>query len=238
MAANNAASRLLNLLLAAKQIKADSPTIAAWRSLLDASKDGARFLDRMGKVMAMPREIEQAFETHLLDHTPTRYISNQMYAAFVSQRMDGNSMWNSFMQNVDEHLINYLRMASALLESTQRTESISSDRLVELRNSFDEIRKQVWESDLPPRLKASILGHLSAIIAALEDYFLTGAEPVLERIEAMCGKAAVDEEYKGFLRDHELGQRLRDCLSAAADVVTVAVGIPMLSQSYNLLQQF
>jgi len=132
--------------------------------------------------------------------------------------------------------MNYLALASTLLETQIKTKRLEESEIEELRKSFVELLDHVRASELPPRLKSYVVLQLHELISSLDDYFITGAEPILERIEATIGHAYIDSEYKNFLKDHELGKSLFDCLGAAANLVTVAVGIPQLSQLILQLQ--
>jgi hypothetical protein len=42
-----------------------------------------------------------------------------------------------------------------------------------------------------------------------------------------------NKEYRNFLKDEELGKRLLDNLSAMANLMTVATGLPQLTVAIN-----
>jgi hypothetical protein len=235
MAHDNAASRLLELLIKAKSIDTNIASIQAWEVLLQTRKNPALLLSRMGKMIALPEQIATTL-TNSVDTNPgvLKHISNQFYAAFTTHKF--GDKWAIFVAQIDDHITNYLALASTLLETQIATKRLEDEELAELRESFVQILEKVRSSQLPPRLKSYVVLQLHDLISALDDYFITGAEPILERIEATIGHAYIDAEYKGFLKDHELGKSLLDCLGAAANLVTVAVGIPQLAQIIQLLQ--
>ena len=49
------------------------------------------------------------------------------------------------------------------------------------------------------------------------------------------GHALVNKEFRSFLKDDELGLKLFESMTAAANVVTVALGIPAITQAIQLL---
>lgn len=235
MSHDNAASRLLQLLNKAKEIEQNISSLDAWGKLL-GTRDPAKLLSRMGKMIALPEQISATL-SNSVNTSPAvlHHISSQFYHAFTTHKF--SEKWNEFTNRIDSHVINYLGLASTLLETQTKTKQLTEGELQELRDSFSDILERARNSDLPPRLKAYVVLQLHDIIATLDDYFITGAEPVLERIEATLGHAYVDEEYKNFLKDNELGKAILDCLGAAANVVTIAVGIPQLAQTFLMLQQ-
>lgn len=234
MANDNAASRLFELLSQAKSIDQNMQSARAWRRLL-RTDDSSLLLSRLGKMIALPEEISAAL-SNSTDTSPAvvGHISRQFYTAFSSHGFENK--WEIFVARIDSHMLNYLTLASTLLETQAKTRRLEDSELDELRAEFQDLLERTRTSELPPRLKSYVVSQLHSLISALDNYFITGAEPILDRIEATIGHAHIDSEYKGFLKDHELGKSLLDCLGAAANVVTVAVGIPQLAQVIQLLQ--
>jgi hypothetical protein len=234
MAHDNAASRLLDLLIRAKEIDPNTASIHAWEKLLAVKKNPALLLSRMGKMIALPQQISTTL-SNSVETSPgvVLHISNQFYSAFTSHKF--GDKWEVFVNRIDDHITNYLALASTLLETQVKTKRLEEDELQSLRNGFGQLLEKVRASDLPPKLKSYVVLQLHDLLATLDDYFITGAEPIMERIEATIGHACIDAEYKGFLRDHELGKSLFESLGAAANLVTVAVGIPQLARVIQLL---
>lgn len=234
METDNAASRLLALLSEAKKIDPTTTSSNAWRKLL-RTKDPSLLLSRLGKMIALPEEISSTL-SNSVNTSPEvlSHISRQFYSAFSAHKF--SEKWESFSRQIDAHIINYLELASTLLETQAKTKRLEDGELEELRRGFTELLERTRSSDLSPRIKAYVTRQLHELISALDDYFITGAEPILERIEAAVGHAHIDAEYNGFLKDSELGKSLLNCLAAAANVVTVAVGIPQLTNLIQLLE--
>lgn len=75
------------------------------------------------------------------------------------------------------------------------------------------------------------------MIVSIDKYRLTGALPLLDAIDTTIGHAFLENGYKSFLTDTELGKRLLDTLGSMANVVTVAVGIPQLTLAIAQIAQ-
>ena len=235
MTTDNAASRLHKLLTRAKAIDPNTASVHAWEQLLQAKKNQALLLSRLGKVIALPESIAATL-SNSVNTAPgvISHISSQFYAAFSAHKF--GEKWEVFITRIDDHMMNYLALASTLLETQIKTKRLEEGEIEGLRQSFVELLDRVRASELPPRLKSYVVLQLHDLISSLDDHFITGAEPILERIEATIGHAYIDPEYKNFLKDHELGKSLFNCLGAAANLITVAVGIPQLSQLILQLQ--
>lgn len=235
MTTDNAASRLLSILNKAKEIDKNTQSSRAWKEVLQTT-DSALLLSRLGKVIALPEDISAALSNRVeTNRDVIQHISRQFFVAYSSHKF--SDKWEVFVSKIDNHMLNYLSLASTLLETQVRTRQLEDRELEEIRLDILDILDKSRNSELPPRVKAYLVSHLHEIISALDDYFITGAEPVLTRIEATLGHAHIDSEYKGFLRDDELGERLLESLAAAANLVTVAVGLPHLANAILLLQQ-
>lgn len=229
MSCDNPASRLLALLTAAKGIDGNTSSSRAWAELLDTRGDQALLLSRIGKLLQLPNEVTvRLSNTAGIQPQIVSHISSQFYAAFASQKF--GDKWSEFTNRIDGHVLNYLDLASNILEAQIETKRLEADNLEKLRTEFTELLERVRDSDISPHLKACVVLQLHALITTLDDYFITGAEPILKQIEATVGHAYVDPVYKSFLQSHELGKSLLGCLAAAANMVTVVVGIPQLEQ--------
>lgn len=231
---DNPALRLLNLLDKAKAINPNTASVNAWESLLDAKSDHALLLSRMGKMLALPQQIASVLSTSV-EASPdsVRHIADQLYVAFTAHKFDGK--WEAFTARIDVHIINYLTLASTLLETRNPTKRLDAEELASLREQLSSLLEKIRLSDIDVNLKSYIVMQLHDLIAVLDDYFITGAGPILERIEATVGHAYWDSGYRSFLTDHDLGQSLFQCLAAAANLITVAVGIPQLAHIVQLL---
>ncbi|MFZ2301579.1 MAG: hypothetical protein WAW10_06890 [Gallionella sp.] len=126
-------------------------------------------------------------------------------------------------------------MTADLLQTKANTKLIADDEIQGIREKISAIYEEILNSELPDEIKKYLTRHLRKIQTGIDEYYLTGAIPLLETMETMVGHTAVDKSYREFLRDTDLGKKILDTLSSMANVVTVAVGIPQLSQAIALI---
>lgn len=183
-------------------------------------------------------ELPEATILALKEHFPLQSNSwahweSQVNGAFMSQNL--NSEWGTFIDRIDVHSINYLQMSADLLQTKANTKSIIGDDIDVLREKLNQILSEIIQSDISSDVKKFVARNIRKIIVSIDEYKLTGALPILDAIDATIGHAQVDKSYMSFLRDSELGGKLLDTLAAAANVVTVAVGLPQLSHTITLI---
>lgn len=157
----------------------------------------------------------------------------QVNNAFMSQ--DLNSNWHSFISKIDHHSITYLQMTSDLLQANSNTKILADSQLDEAKAKLSEIYESTLNSDIDEDVKKYLARYIRKIITSIDEYKITGALPLLETIETTVGHAYLHPSYKNFLTDTELGKKLLDTLASIANVVTIAVGVPQLSQTIVLL---
>lgn len=231
---DNPAARLLSILERGKTKTPATNCRAVWEDLLEAKGDLPLLMARLGKVMELPR----LTITSLKEEFPQQgdmwtHWESQVNSAFMVQNLHAN--WDSFINNIDAHTLTYLRMASSLLQAKANTKLIEDADLASVREALTEILVEVITSDLPDEVKRYVVRNLRKIVDSIDEYKLTGALPLLDAVETTLGHAAVDKQYKTFLTDTDLGKRLLDTLASMANVVTVAVGLPQMTQAIALL---
>lgn len=184
--------------------------------------------------MELPHQIRQAIEMNFPAHLKNcTHWEGRIQKAFMSQNINGD--WGSFIAHIDDHTVMYLGLTAELLQTKANTKSIADAEIQEVRERIAQIYNEVRNSELSIDIKIYLVRYLQKIITSIDEYYLTGAIPVLESVGALLGHAFVDKKYCDFLRNEELGERIFECLTAMANVVTVAVGLPQLTQAIALL---
>jgi len=231
---DNPAARLLSILQAGREIDDKIQCRVAWDKLLRADGSNSILMSRLGKAMELPQDITQA----IMDYCPskiesTRYWFGQIDAAFGNQILNGH--WSSFKGHIDDHTLNYLGLTAELLQSRANTKPIADEAITGLRGKFNEIYTEVLTANISIEIKGHLLRHLRQIIESIDEYFISGALPMLDASSALLGHAFVDKQYRSFLCDEELGTRIFESLTTMANIVTVSVGLPQLAQLLTLL---
>lgn len=231
---DNPADRLLSILEEGCTQPKNNPCLHTWGVLLKCPNNSSLLMQKLGKVMELPRLAVNAITESFPDQvTTTRHWVNQIDSAFTRQNFHAN--WDSFINHIDSHTISYLSLSATLLSQKSNTKLIDEADLVSVRESLDKLLSDVIESSIDGEVKKFLVHALRKLIEGIDDYRITGAVSLLESIAATLGYAFLDKHYKTFLSDSELGKRLLDTLTAMANVVTVAVGLPQLTQAIALL---
>lgn len=233
---DNPAARLLSIIEIGRSIPPNQICREAWQQLLNVQDNNALLMSRLGKVMELPGlAINQIKEMYPEQGDTWSHWSSQVNTGFMSQNL--NATWSTFIGNIDTHTITYLRMSASLLEAKSNTNTISDADLQEIITKIKSLCDDIIESDMNDDIKKYLLRYIGKLVIALDEYKITGAISLLESIETTIGHAHIHPQYKSFLTDTELGKRILDTLGSMANVVTVAVGIPQLTQTIALLTQ-
>lgn len=231
---DNPAARLLLILEAGKAIETTKNCRVTWDVLLKTDNNQPLLMSRLGKLMDLPHQIKQAIASDFPAHLKnTSHWEARVQKAFLSQNLNGD--WGSFISVIDDHTISYLGLTAEILQTKANTKIIADEQLEDTKIKIQELYSEVSGKDLPSEIKIYLLRYLSKIIISIDEYHLSGAIPILESSETLLGHAFIDEKYRNFLRDEELGGRIFECLTAMANVVTIAVGLPQLSSAIKLL---
>lgn len=231
---DNPAARLLALITIGKTIDRGANCRNSWEKLLDVQGNNPLLMSRLGKVMELPEATILALKEHFPSQQATwEYWEPKVNLAFMTQNL--NEIWATFIDKIDDHSVNYLKMSTDLLQSRANTKLIGDKDTDELREKLNQILSEVLNSDIADDVKKFATRNIRKIIISLDEYKLTGALPILDAIDSAIGHAHLDKSYMNFLRDTELGKKLLDTLASAANIVTVAVGLPQLTQAIALL---
>jgi hypothetical protein len=225
---DNPAYRLLALLEKGKTLKDNRNCRECWEELLEVKGDSALLMARLSKAMALPYEAVQEIQRAFPSHGNTwAHWESQVSAAFMVQNM--HAEWKSFIHNIDAHTLTYLKLAAELLNSRSQARLLQAEEVASVRAKVSAVLDEVLTSDMQAALKAQIARCLRKILEALDEYRLTGGVAVLQSAEVALGHASLDSEYKSFLTDTEIGRRVLDAISAAANLLTVSLSLPALT---------
>ena len=232
---DNPVARLLAILQRGKQIPGGTICVNAWNTLLETEGNQPLLMSRLGKVMELPQAAIIAIqESFPKEGAIWSHWQQQVQSAFTHQNL--KSDWNSFNAHIDDHSMMYLKIQAKLLQTSSTTKLIADESLTPIREVFNEIILQVLDSNAyPEELKKYLARQLRKLIEAIDEYKISGALPLLESVETVMGHALVNKEFRSFLKDDELGLKLFESMTAAANVVTVALGIPAITQAIQLL---
>lgn len=225
---DNPAARLLLILEAGKAAPGTRACREVWQELLGISGSTHELTARLGKVMQLPTlAVEELRASYPLQDDTWTYWESQVSSAFMVQNV--HATWDTFINNIDGHTMTYLKLAAELLQAKSERRLLDGEKLSTTRSTLNGLIEEILASDEPSDVKAHVCRGLRRVVEAIDEYQLTGALPFIDAIEATLGHAAFDKRYHSFLTDSALGKRTLETLSAAANTVTVFVGIPQLT---------
>lgn len=231
----NPAYRLLTILEEGKSISAQTECSTAWAQILKTGAQSPDLFIRLGKTMELPSLIIQALQDTYPDEPDTwTHWNSQIKNAFLAQQLQGQ--WASFINQIDSHSINYLRMHAKLLQVHSKTKPVDVDILKQTRTDLNKCLSQLLEdNDVNLDVKRYLARNLRKLIAAIDEYNITGTSGIFDSIEIVMGHQVFDPKYKKFLRESNLGEEISTIIGTVADAMTIVLGLPQLSSSINAL---
>lgn len=227
---DNPAAALQSILEHGVTEKHDQPCHAVWARLLDLKpEDQGGLIPKLGSVMELPRKTLAIVQTSFPNQLSSAQIwMSPVETAFLQQQLAGT--WGTFAVHIQPYCIAQLGLTAELIQTRLSTCLIPEDDIISILTSVGELQREIDESKLDNTLKAYLGRELCELQQLLRNYRITGAHPVLKQAESMLGHSLLDPSYSRFLTDHALGARLLESLSAMANVLTVAVSLPQLTQ--------
>lgn len=235
---DNPAGRLFEVLNKVKKYPPSSQARLVWRETFELPAADQLSPLMTAKIATTMLLIQQSLELlneehpELADHPPA--WASQVSSAFQAHNMHGDIA--GFVGSITAETLSSVLMTAALLDKGSNRKALSAEQLVEMREAIATVLDEVLDStDLETDLKIYVARSLRKILAAIDEYKLTGATPILESIEQAVGHAMVDPKYRNFLTDTQLGQRVFDAFQTASAIVTVATGMPQLTSAVQML---
>jgi hypothetical protein len=230
----NPAFRLLSILEEGRKIDQSKSCRAAWAQLLKTNENSPELLIRLGKTMELPSIIVQALQdTYPDDPNTWGHWNSQIQHAFMVQQL--NTQWTGFISHIDQHSYTYLRMHAKLLQVQSKTKPLNSGILEKTRSDLNECLTNLLPAEIDQEVKSYLARNLRKLIAAIDEYHITGTSGIFDSIEVVMGHQVFDPKYKEFIREHDLGQQISTIVGTVADAMTIVLGLPQISSSINTL---
>ncbi len=230
MIPDNPAHRLWMLLTEAHQIQGSINCKSGWAQLLGVDSESPELFTRMGKVMQLPADAMTALEIEHADELPmARHWQTQINRAFARQNFREN--WSSFIGNVDEHSLNYLRTHAKLINDGKQLKPLQLDTLDNARTQLAELIQTVLKDEgLDPTVRLELIRNLRRLVSSLEEYKVTGSTAVFESISVLYGHGMFNPEYRAAVKpDTSIGKTLGGVVAGLADAMTIVLGLEPIS---------
>lgn len=232
---DNPAASLQAILERGVQEQPDQACHSVWAKILGLQPgDPGRLYAKLGPVMDLPRQtlvfVQASFPNQVKN---TELWVGQVETAFLNQHLAGQ--WATFIGHISPHCIAHLSLTAELIQTRLGAKLLLDEDLARTLESLSSLISDVDSSALDQALKTYLARELSELQHLIRNYKLTGAVPVLRQTEALLGHSLLDPSYSSFLTSHALGARLLENLSAMANLLTVAVSLPQLTQGLGTL---
>lgn len=230
MNSDNPASRLYEILKAAKSLGANYSQRDVWQEALKMRNcHDSLLMAQLGKVMALPEEIHNWLGERF-PHKKWLTWKSSVDDAFSNIYLNGK--WELAVRYIDDRALTELDIISTLFETAGGMKTFSDEELRTFESTIYELKEDVFSSDMPIDLKKTFLKYLNKILNALESYYITGATPIMEAVESAMGHAVVDSEYADALKQTGTGEQLITFLGSLIDAVASVQGLPPVTTPF------
>jgi hypothetical protein len=220
---DNPARRLFTILSEARGKHDNSKTRDVWAEVLGAPKeDGAELLRKIAALMTLYADTRRAIENAkgvdaslLLERFPN------VEGAFYAFQLDSN--WGNFKGRLDDTTMYSLRVCAHEMARFAPDPEVDRDAMKSLREEISSLRGTVRGSNLSQEMKDFVLRHLDEVIAALDDYRLTGLGGLMAAVERAAGALHLRRNALHELRSSPEGAAFVAVLKRAHSLVSDAM---------------
>lgn len=232
---DNPAAALHSILERGASIKHEESCHVVWSRLLEITPDDQDgLIQKLSAVMNLPSRSLILVKTSFPNQfKSTKSWVNIIEVAFMQQQLNGH--WGSFIAHIPSHCLAHLSITAELIQTRLETKLIPEEDLNRVMQGIHSLVSEIDSSPLDNSLKAYLGRELGELQRSIRNYKISGAIPILQQTEAMLGHSLLDPSYSSFLTNHALGAKLLENLSAMANVLTVAVSLPQLTQGLGSL---
>lgn len=224
MTVDNPVARLQYLLEEGRRIDTTANCREVWMQLLNAEEQD-ELMFKLANVMLLPKQIIKVLSDNLTpDLWQTNHWEAQVNGAFFKQSLNGQ--WSTFIGNITENAMGELRLLQTIIHVKGEHKSINEEQMSTYKMELMLLLEEIISSDINKVVKEKICKYLRKVISAIEDYQISGCEPIEDAVNTLVGNAVFDKEYKGFLSDDKLGGQVIKVIGALADSVSISQGLP------------
>ena len=202
---NNPAARLHAILMLAKEQKGSTPTIIAWKNILDLQTDeDLEIMGMVGKVFTLPLAV-----TYAVNQIPA--LHQELYLSWKSgiENAFRANTWNGniqeFLKHINDTMLVSLQFVSDNLGRLAPEITLNEKNFEELRQGAWNLYEEISNSDMDSIVKDYLLKHMSMILRALDDYPILGIQPLNTAIETCIGTVVTQEAKAKNSNDTKAG---------------------------------
>jgi hypothetical protein len=222
---DNPASRLYNLLVAARELDDNISTRIAWTKLLgeQESADAAVILQGFGRVLLLCAETRKTIEGLPKDADPEATLSHfkDVEALFFSLNLD--KPWSGFKGQISSLMLYSLQMCSKEITRAGMDLKVSQEELDKLLKEVQKLIQHIAASKLDPRFSEFLLKHLGLIEYAILHYRISGVDELVEALERAVGAIILQPDAQAAIKKTEEGKTFLKILADTSTILKTAM---------------
>ncbi|MCC8469294.1 hypothetical protein [Xanthomonas phaseoli] len=219
---NSATNHLLKIVIAARDLRVNASFVEGWKRIFGE----AETLEIHRKIGLLYRLIDAAAQEVLAaDPDQSEAINHWKSQLYTGLSAAATKNWMEFHAHIDSHTINYLRMQSTVVQLTNGGNELDYEELMRAKSLLLEAIEEIKKSELSTQAKVAVIRRLRALIAAIDDYSLTGSEEVLDQFKSGIYDFATSKE----IREKGLGEKFSQAAEVLANIVTSVTGLQQLA---------
>jgi hypothetical protein len=227
---NNPAARLLALV---RVLAGSNPDLAAkeiWAAVLNApASDAGRLFSQLAKVLQLVDSAEAVVRS-LPGVNYGLYLSWLPEIRQLASYTNLDVPWRSYQPHLKAEVLQGIAFCDDLLRRNHACEtSIPEDELRSIREEARRLLLEVTEARMPPDLRAYVIQHLEAVIRAIDDYPLLGADPLRQVLSEALGAVVITEEVRDRGADEDLVKKTWGLLARIATVLNIGQAATQLT---------
>jgi len=218
---DSATNHLLAIAVKARELAIDRPFIEGWKIIFDIS-DTTEAYRKIGLIYKLiDVAAQEVLGSHPEQLEAVNHWRNQLYSGMQATSA-GN--WLHFIKYIDSHSINYLRMQASLVHLTTGEMQVDRDDLLKAKDLLLQAIDEISASHLNGQTRMMLMKRIQKLIAAIEDYWITGNDAIFDQFKATVYDLAANSE----IREKGFGDKLSQAAEILANVVTSASGMQQL----------
>ncbi|MBO9740443.1 hypothetical protein J7432_15870 [Xanthomonas axonopodis pv. begoniae] len=219
---NSATNHLLKIVIAARDLRVNASFAEGWKRIFGE----AETLEIHRKIGLLYRLIDAAAQEVLAaDPDQSEAINHWKSQLYTGLSAAATKNWMEFHAHIDSHTINYLGMQSTVVQLTNGGNELDYEELMRAKSLLLEAIEEIKKSELSTQAKVAVIRRLRALIAAIDDYSLTGSEEVLDQFKSGIYDFATSKE----IREKGLGEKFSQAAEVLANIVTSVTGLQQLA---------
>lgn len=221
---DNSAARLHSALKMFHEIAAPNVNITCieiWRKVFNCSSHESNvvIVDKIAKTMSLPLSIQQelAADDPVLAEALAPKLQ-KIANAFLVGAVDGPA--STFVSRLTTDIFSDLVVFSSLAHTQVATKKLNSDDLESIRSRFAKLDEEIRSGNFDKQLKTQLLTLTRRILNAIDDYQISGIQPIVTSIQAAIGQIHFDEQLQDHVRATSFGENLLSAIVLACSIVS------------------